>query len=174
MDCYDPRRRMGLVCDEWGTWWRVEDGTNPRFLYQQNALRDALVASLHFDIFHQHADRLVMDNIAQTVNVLQAMVLTDGDRLLKTPTFHVFEMNKGHHDAMLLPLHIKDATAFREPQYVRGSRSSVTTAIRRRRSLRRNPRRRRARPFVPHCLCATRLTCLLDILAGRFGQNANQ
>ncbi|MEQ7004831.1 alpha-L-arabinofuranosidase C-terminal domain-containing protein [Actinopolymorpha sp. B17G11] len=62
-------------------------------MYQQNALRDALVASLHFDIFHRHADRLVMANIAQTVNVLQAMVLTDGDRLLKTPTFHVFEMS---------------------------------------------------------------------------------
>lgn len=99
MDVYDPSKRIGLVLDEWGTWWQVEPGTNPGFLYQQNALRDALVASVHFDSFHRHADRLVMANIAQTVNVLQAMLLTDGDTLIKTPTYHVFEMNKGHHDA---------------------------------------------------------------------------
>jgi Alpha-L-arabinofuranosidase C-terminal domain len=79
MDSYDPRRRIGLVCDEWGTWWRVEPETNPRFLYQQNTLRDASVAGLHFDIFHKHAARLRMANIAQTVNVLEAMILTDED-----------------------------------------------------------------------------------------------
>lgn len=104
MDVYDPAKRIGLVLDEWGTWFAVEPGTNPGFLYQQNTMRDALVASLHFDSFHHHADRLVMANIAQTVNVLQAMLLTDGDTLIKTPTYHVFEMNKGHHDADLLPL----------------------------------------------------------------------
>ena len=99
MDVYDPTKRIGLVLDEWGTWFAVEPDTNPGFLYQQNTMRDALVASVHFDSFHRHADRLVMANIAQTVNVLQAVLLTDGDTLIRTPTYHVFEMNKGHHDA---------------------------------------------------------------------------
>ncbi|MEV0614480.1 alpha-L-arabinofuranosidase C-terminal domain-containing protein [Nonomuraea sp. NPDC050404] len=104
MDCYDPEKTVGLVLDEWGTWWNVEPGTNPGFLYQQNTLRDALVASVHFDVFHRHADRLVMANIAQTVNVLQAMILTDpsSGALVLTPTYHVFEMNKGHQDAASL------------------------------------------------------------------------
>jgi alpha-N-arabinofuranosidase len=104
MDCYDPGKNVGLVLDEWGTWWNVEPGTNPGFLYQQNTLRDALVASLHFDVFHRHADRLVMANIAQTVNVLQAMILTDpaSGALVLTPTYHVFEMNKRHQDAASL------------------------------------------------------------------------
>jgi len=103
MDVYDPTGRIGLVVDEWGTWWEVEEGTNPGFLYQQNTLRDALVASLHFDIFHQHR-RVVMTNIAQTINVLQAVLLTEGDRMVRTPTYHVFEMNKEHHDATSLPI----------------------------------------------------------------------
>jgi alpha-N-arabinofuranosidase len=104
MDAYDPGRTVGLVLDEWGTWWDVEPGTNPGFLYQQNTMRDALVASVHFDIFHRHAERLMMANIAQTVNVLQAMILTDPDSgaLVLTPTYHVFEMNKGHQDAASL------------------------------------------------------------------------
>jgi alpha-N-arabinofuranosidase len=108
MDGYDPDKRVGLVLDEWGTWWNVEPGTNPGFLYQQNSLRDALVASVHFDAFHRHSDRLVMANIAQTVNVLQAMLLTDPDSgaLVKTPTYHVFEMNTGHHDADALEAHV--------------------------------------------------------------------
>ncbi|MTE23143.1 alpha-N-arabinofuranosidase [Microbacterium sp. ZXX196] len=111
MDRYDPARRVGLVLDEWGTWWDVEPGTNPGFLYQQNTMRDALVASVHFDAFHRHADRLVMANIAQTVNVLQAMLLTDPDTgaLVKTPTFHVFAMNRGHHDARHLDAHVVGA-----------------------------------------------------------------
>jgi alpha-L-arabinofuranosidase len=106
MDCYDPSRRIGLVVDEWGTWFDVEPGTNPGFLYQQNTLRDALVASLHFDIFHRHAQRLVMANLAQTVNVLQAVLHTDGTELILTPTYHVFEMNKRHQDATRLDVHI--------------------------------------------------------------------
>ncbi|MEV6109930.1 alpha-L-arabinofuranosidase C-terminal domain-containing protein [Streptomyces sp. NPDC051940] len=114
MDLYDPGRRVGLVLDEWGTWWDVEPGTNPGFLFQQNTLRDALVASLHFDIFHRHAARLVMANIAQTVNVLQAMVLTDGDALVLTPTYHVFEMNKGHQDADALTVHLRAEDAVRQ------------------------------------------------------------
>ncbi|MBN8882026.1 MAG: alpha-N-arabinofuranosidase [Salana multivorans] len=101
MDAYDPDKKVGLVVDEWGTWWNVEPGTNPGFLYQQNTLRDALVASIHFDVFHDHADRVVMANIAQTVNVLQAMILTDPDTgaLVLTPTYHVYAMNVGHQDA---------------------------------------------------------------------------
>src|SRR5690606_6523979 len=108
MDGYDPDKRVGLVLDEWGTWWNVEEGTNPGCLYQQNTLRDALVASVHFDSFHRPSDRLVMANIAQSVNVLQAMILTDPDTgaLVKTPTYHVFEMNTGHHDADLLDTHV--------------------------------------------------------------------
>src|SRR5690606_9123837 len=108
MDCYDPHKRVGLILDEWGTWYDVEPGTNPGFLYQQNTMRDALVASVHFDAFHRHADRLVMANIAQTVNVLQAMILTDPDtqELVLTPTYHVFEMNKGHQDAASLAVHL--------------------------------------------------------------------
>lgn len=106
MDRHDPAKKVGLIFDEWGTWYAVETGTNPGFLYQQNTLRDALVAAIHFDIFHRYCDRVRMANIAQTVNVLQAMVLTDedSDRLLLTPTYHVFEMYKVHHDATLLPL----------------------------------------------------------------------
>lgn len=109
MDRYDPHRKVGLVVDEWGTWWNVEKGTNPGFLYQQNTLRDALVASVHFDAFHRHAERVVMANIAQTVNVLQAMILTDPDSgaLVLTPTYHVFAMNTGHHDAAALAVHLR-------------------------------------------------------------------
>lgn len=116
MDCYDPGKNVGLVLDEWGTWWNVEPGTNPGFLYQQNTLRDALVASLHFDVFHRHADRLVMANIAQTVNVLQAMILTDpgSGALVLTPTYHVFEMNKGHQDAASLRVDLPSGVPTRE------------------------------------------------------------
>jgi alpha-N-arabinofuranosidase len=110
MDRYDPHRKVGLVVDEWGTWWNVEPGTNPGFLYQQNTVRDALVAAVHFDAFHRHADRVVMANIAQTINVLQAVLLTDPDSgaLVRTPTYHVFEMSTGHHDAASLDVHLRD------------------------------------------------------------------
>ncbi|MCJ8007513.1 alpha-N-arabinofuranosidase [Lederbergia wuyishanensis] len=102
MDKYDPAKRVGLIIDEWGTWYDPEPGTNPGFLYQQNTIRDALVAGIHFNIFHAHADRVQMANIAQTINVLQAMILTEGEKMLLTPTYHVFEMFKVHHDASLL------------------------------------------------------------------------
>ena len=106
MDAYDPDRHIGLVLDEWGTWFDVEPGTDPGFLFQQNTLRDALVAGVHFDAFHRHADRLVMANIAQTVNVLQAMLLTDGKALVRTPSYHVFAMNRGHQDAESLAVRL--------------------------------------------------------------------
>ncbi|TXC90545.1 alpha-N-arabinofuranosidase [Metabacillus litoralis] len=107
MDKYDPEKRVGMIIDEWGTWFDVEPGTNPGFLYQQNTIRDALVAAVHFHIFHKHCDRVQMTNIAQTVNVLQAMVLTEGDKMILTPTYHVFDMYKVHQDATLLSV---DAT----------------------------------------------------------------
>ena len=103
MDRHDPEKRVGMIVDEWGTWHQVEPGTNPGFLYQQNSLRDALVASLTLDIFHQHCDRVRMANIAQTINVLQAMILTDREKMLLTPTYHVFEMYQVHQDATMLP-----------------------------------------------------------------------
>ncbi len=103
MDRHDPQKRIGLIVDEWGTWHDVEPGTNPGFLYQQNTLRDALVASLTFDLFHRYADRVRMANIAQTINVLQAMILTDQERMVLTPTYHVFEMYQVHQDATFLP-----------------------------------------------------------------------
>jgi alpha-N-arabinofuranosidase len=104
MDQHDPGNTIGLIVDEWGAWHAVEPGTNPGFLFQQNSLRDALVAGLSLNILNQHCQRVKMANIAQTVNVLQAMVLTEGERMLLTPTYHVFEMYKVHHDATLLPL----------------------------------------------------------------------
>ncbi|SET89726.1 alpha-N-arabinofuranosidase [Paenibacillus sp. NFR01] len=96
MDKYDPQKRVGLIIDEWGTWFLSEPGTNPGFLYQQNTLRDALVAGIHLNIFHNHSDRVQMANLAQMVNVLQALILTEGDKLVLTPTYHVFEMYKVH------------------------------------------------------------------------------
>ncbi|WP_405060103.1 alpha-N-arabinofuranosidase [Kribbella sp. NBC_01505] len=126
MDVFDPCGKVGLVLDEWGTWWNVAEGTNPGFLYQQNTIRDALVASLHFDTFHRHAARLTMANIAQTVNVLQAMILTDPDTgaLVRTPTYHVFEMNTGHHDADSLAVHLLDAPSRNEIPLISASAST--------------------------------------------------
>jgi alpha-L-arabinofuranosidase len=107
MDKYDPRKRVGLIVDEWGTWYDVEAGTNPAFLFQQNTLRDALVAGINLNIFNNHCDRVRMTNIAQTINVLQAVILTKDDKLVLTPTYHVFDMYQVHQDATLLPLDLK-------------------------------------------------------------------
>jgi Alpha-L-arabinofuranosidase len=104
MDRYDPQKRIGLIVDEWGNWFNVEPGTNPGFLYQQNTLRDAITAGLHLNIFNNHADRVQMANIAQLVNVLQALFLTDGEQMLLTPTYHVFDMYKVHQQATLIPV----------------------------------------------------------------------
>jgi alpha-N-arabinofuranosidase len=106
MDQKDPQKRVGMVVDEWGTWYDVEPGSNPGFLYQQNTLRDAIVAGLNFHIFHKHADRVTMANIAQTVNVLQAMILTDKEKMVLTPTYHVFEMFKVHQGATSLAVEV--------------------------------------------------------------------
>ncbi|MGK6356600.1 alpha-N-arabinofuranosidase [Sphingomonas sp. DT-207] len=107
MDKYDPDKRVNLAVDEWGTWYDVEPGTNPGFLYQQNTMRDAIVAALNINIFTRHADRVRMTNIAQMVNVLQAMILTDGSKMVLTPTYHVFHMYLPFQDATLLPVEVK-------------------------------------------------------------------
>ena len=106
MDKYDPKKRVFLAVDEWGTWFAQDPGTHPGFLRQQNTLRDALVASINLDIFAKHADRVRMSAIAQMVNVLQAMILTEGRKMVLTPTYHVFEMYKPWQDATVLPIEI--------------------------------------------------------------------
>jgi alpha-N-arabinofuranosidase len=106
MDKYDPEKKIGMVVDEWGIWTDVEPGTNRGFLFQQNSLRDAILAAINLHLFNAHADRITMANIAQMVNVLQAMILTEGDKMIVTPTYHVFEMFKVHQDATSLPLNL--------------------------------------------------------------------
>ncbi len=102
MDVYDPQKKVALVVDEWGTWHKVEPGTNPGFLYQQNTLRDALIAGTNLNIFNNHCDRVKMTAIAQVVNVLQSMILTEGEKMILTPTYHVFDMYKVHQEAELV------------------------------------------------------------------------
>ncbi len=115
MDKYDSSKRVALAVDEWGIWTDVEPGTNPAFLYQQNSLRDALVAATTLNIFNNHAERVRLANLAQTVNVLQALVLTKGGQMLLTPTYHVFDLYKVHQDARLLPVQINS------PDYTSGA-----------------------------------------------------
>ena len=107
MDKYDPQKKVALVVDEWGAWYEVEPGTNPGFLYQQNTMRDAILAGATLNIFHNHADRVRMANLAQAINVLQAVILTKGEKLILTPTYHVLEMYNVHQDATLLPIDLK-------------------------------------------------------------------
>ncbi len=106
MNRYDPEKRVGLIVDEWGTWYDVEEGTNPGFLYQQSTVRDALVAGLTLNIFNKHSDRIRMANIAQTINVLQSVILTDGEDMVLTPTYFVFKMYKDHQENTLLGSYI--------------------------------------------------------------------
>jgi alpha-L-arabinofuranosidase len=107
MDKYDPAKKIALVVDEWGGWYDVEPGTNGAFLYQQNTMRDAMIAGTTLNIFNNHCERVRVANLAQTVNVLQAVILTNGDKMLLTPTYHVMEMYNVHQDALLLPLDIR-------------------------------------------------------------------
>ena len=111
MDRYDAQKKIALFVDEWGTWYNVEEGTNPGFLFQQNTMRDALVAGINLNIFNKHADRVRMANIAQLVNVLQAVILTEGDKMLLTPTYHVFEMFAAHQDNELLDSYLASGCA---------------------------------------------------------------
>ncbi len=107
LDKNDPEKRIALYVDEWGSWYRPEAGTNPAHLYQQNTLRDAVLAAATLNIFHAHTQRVKMANIAQTVNVLQAMLLTDGAKMAKTPSYHVFAMYLPFQDAVPLPVEVK-------------------------------------------------------------------
>jgi alpha-N-arabinofuranosidase len=107
MDKYDPSRKIALVVDEWGGWYNVEAGTNPGFLYQQNTMRDAMIAGVTLNIFNNHCDRVRVANLAQTVNVLQAVVLTNKEKMILTPTYHVMEMYNVHQDATMIPLQIR-------------------------------------------------------------------
>ncbi len=102
MDRYDPDKKIGMSVDEWGAWYTCEPGTNPGFLYQQNTVRDALVAGITLNIFNKHCDRVRMAALAQMVNVIQAVLLTEGERMIKTPTYHVMHMYRYHQDADLL------------------------------------------------------------------------
>jgi alpha-N-arabinofuranosidase len=111
MEKHDPKNEIDLVVDEWGGWYDVEEGTNPGFLYQQNTMRDAMIAGTTLNIFNNHSDRVKMANLAQTVNVLQAVALTEGEKMILTPTYHVFKMYTVHHDAQLLPVE------FDSPEY---------------------------------------------------------
>jgi alpha-N-arabinofuranosidase len=110
MDKYDPQKRVGLYVDEWGVWHDVEPGTNPGFLYQQNTMRDAVVAAATLNIFHKHAERVRLTAIAQMVNVLQAMILTDGDKMILTPTYWVYDLYKPFQGATSLPVEVESPT----------------------------------------------------------------
>ena len=122
MNRYDHDKRVGLIVDEWGTWFDVEPGTNPGFLYQLNTMRDAVVAALSLNIFNKHSDRVHMANIAQTVNVLQSVILTDGADMLLTPTYFVFKMFRDHQNNTLLGSHItsdvRQAGEYKAPQLI--------------------------------------------------------
>ena len=123
MDKYDPEKKVALVVDEWGVWTDVEPGTNPGFLYQQNSMRDALVAGTTLNIFNNHSDRVRMANLAQTINVLQALILTKGSQILLTPTYHIFDMYKVHQDAKLLPVN------FHSPDYMMADKKIAAVNI---------------------------------------------
>ena len=112
MDKYDPEKKVAMIVDEWGSWYDVQKGTNPGFLYQQNTMRDAVLAGATLNIFNNHADRVRMANLAQCVNVLQAVILTDKAKMITTPTYHVMKMYSVHQDAKLLPID------FKSPSYV--------------------------------------------------------
>jgi alpha-L-arabinofuranosidase len=114
MDKYDPNKKVGLMVDEWGNWFSVEPGTNPGFLYQQNTIRDAITAAMNLNIFNNHSDRVKMANIAQIINVLQSLILTDKDKMILTPTYFVYDMYKVHQDALLLK------TKIESPDYIFG------------------------------------------------------
>ena len=108
MDKYDPEKKLALVVDEWGGWYDVEAGTNPSFLFQQNTMRDAMIAGVTLNIFNNHADRVRMANLAQIVNVLQSVILTNKQKIILTPTYHVMEMYNVHQDATMIPVSLNN------------------------------------------------------------------
>lgn len=133
MDQYDPQRHVGLLVDEWGTWWDEEPGTISGHLYQQNSMRDAMVAALSLNVFHRHTQRVRMTNIAQVVNVLQSMILTDtkdGGHMVLTPTYHVFRMYKDFQEATYLPSELKcDSMEVRGDDHASAGRRIPTVSL---------------------------------------------
>jgi alpha-N-arabinofuranosidase len=123
MDRYDPDKKMALLVDEWGVWTDAEPGTNPAFLYQQSSMRDALIAATTLNIFNNHAARVRVANLAQTVNVIQSVILTQGDKMLLTPTYQVFDLYKVHQDATLLGINIHS------PEYINGRDSIASVNV---------------------------------------------
>ena len=123
MDKYDPQKKIALVVDEWGGWYDVEPGTNPGFLFQQNTMRDAMIAGVTLNIFNNHCERVRMANLAQTINVLQAVILTDKEKMILTPTYHVMEMYNVHQDAVMIPV------TMNSPSYKQGSDSLPALSI---------------------------------------------
>jgi alpha-L-arabinofuranosidase len=108
MDKYDPQKKLALVVDEWGGWYDVDPGTNPSFLYQQNTMRDAMLAGVTLNIFNNHCDRVRMANLAQLVNVLQSVILTNKQKIILTPTYHVMEMYNVHQEAVMIPVSLSN------------------------------------------------------------------
>ena len=123
MEKYDPDNKIALIVDEWGGWYDVEEGTNPGFLYQQNTMRDAMIAGTSLNIFNNHAKRVKMANLAQTVNVLQAVILTEGEKMILTPTYHVLKMYNVHQDAQLIPV------TFESPEYTFNGESLPAVSV---------------------------------------------
>jgi alpha-N-arabinofuranosidase len=123
MDRYDPEKKIAIIADEWGNWFDVEPGTNPSFLYQQNTLRDAVTAGLYLNIFNNHCDRVKMANLAQTVNVLQSVVLTKDNQIVLTPTYYVFKMFVVHQDALKLPIDLKSS------DYIYGNEKTPSLSV---------------------------------------------
>ena len=113
MDELDPDKKVGFYVDEWGTWYDADEGTNPGFLYQQNTLRDAILTGLNIHIFNRYADRIKMTNIAQMVNVLQAMILTDKEKMLLTPTYYAFKMHIPFQDATSIPVTLSSTPVYK-------------------------------------------------------------
>ncbi len=128
LDKYDPDQEVGLIVDEWGGWYDVEPGTNPGFLYQQNTIRDALVAGITLNIFNKHSERVKMANLAQMVNVLQSVILTEGADMILTPTYHVFDLYKDHQDAMLVESQIETKEIGEDNDYMLPNLSESVSA----------------------------------------------
>jgi alpha-N-arabinofuranosidase len=104
MDKYDPQKKIALVVDEWGAWYAPLPGSNPGFLVQQNSIRDAILATLNLNIFARHGDRVRIANIAQMINVLQSMIMTDKEKMVLTPTYYVYKMYVPFQDATFVPV----------------------------------------------------------------------
>jgi alpha-N-arabinofuranosidase len=122
MDKYDPQKKVAMVVDEWGGWYDVEPGTNGAFLYQQNTMRDAMIAGVTLNIFNNHCDRVRMANLAQCVNVLQAVILTKEEKMILTPTYHVMEMYNVHQDALMIPVTVTSG------EYVLGDKKLIVVS----------------------------------------------